>query len=476
MSGIAGAARGVAPKLPEPGRTLAFVKGVANGVKAGKPYAFLRKWHDDHGPLVRVNTVMMNSVSIVDPKIVKWVTRNDPERFTKGTGYDAIKRGWLDESLVLNEDDAWRRKRSVYARAFKLGAIRSYVPAFVDIAESTKAQWQQKHDDGEIVDAVKSFESVALEVIGRAGFGVTGMGAPGNKFASSFVSYLDVLQDEMTSPLMMILPKKVREGITKFRGQASLSAMNAESQSIISDDKSAASSATPSGASETRLNLVSLMKSAAKEEGIHIDADQMAREANLFLFAGHDTTSATMAWAFSLLAEHPEVQQRAFEEIAAVPADQMTQEFLDPRSLPFFSAVLKETLRLRPPAPMVLRRTKFDEKFGDYEIPAQTDLMLNIWCMLRDGQVFKDPDAFMPQRWLDAEPEALKAMQDHWVPFMVGARSCIGQQFSMMEMRVVLATLLRSFSLEPASQPEVKQRMLLLPKNIKLKCTPRQVA
>jgi len=75
--------------------------------------------------------------------------------------------------------------------------------------------------------------------------------------------------------------------------------------------------------------------------------------------------------------------------------------------------------------------------------------------------------------WASEEPERLKRMNDHWLPFMVGARSCIGLQFSMMEMRVVIATLLRRFSVELLSEPQLKQRMLLLPSNIQLRCTPR---
>lgn len=101
--------------------------------------------------------------------------------------------------------------------------------------------------------------------------------------------------------------------------------------------------------------------------------------------------------------------------------------------------------------------------------------MLNVWCTQRDKAVFDDPDSFDPFRWLQPESEQLKRMQDHWIAFMIGARSCIGQQFSTMEMRVLISMLLRRFKAEPepTSKPQLTQRMLLLPANIHLRCAPR---
>eukprot|EP00928_Gymnodinium_smaydae_P039746 TRINITY_DN27081_c0_g1_i1.p1 TRINITY_DN27081_c0_g1~~TRINITY_DN27081_c0_g1_i1.p1 ORF type:complete len:464 (+),score=76.79 TRINITY_DN27081_c0_g1_i1:48-1439(+) len=461
------AAVGAVKKVPQPGSALNFISGITRGLKDNKPYAFLRQWHNEHGGMLKVDMALLQSVSVVDPQVVKWATRNDPARFTKGTGYESIQRGWLDHTLVLNEDEEWRRKRSIYNKAFKISAIRSYVPLFMDIAEATAQKWQQSHDKQEPIDAVKSFESVALEAIGQAGFGVDGMGKSGNKYGTAFVSYLDILQDEMTKPWMMLLPKWLRYKVTHHRAGGHLDTMNSESRRISSERDE-----EKSGAEETRQNLVSLIRQAGEAEGeANIDPEQLARESNLFLFAGHDTTSATLAWVFASLAANPEVQQRAYEEVAAI--DDFKAEVSDPRTMPYIGAVIRETLRLYPPAPMVMRRTKFDEELGGYEIPAGTDLSLNIWCMQRDPNVFEDADSFKPERWLEADAESLKRMQDHWVPFMVGARSCIGLQFSMMEMRVVIGTLLRKFSVELASKPQLKQRMLLLPSSIDLRCSPR---
>eukprot|EP00747_Dinoflagellata_sp_TGD_P179146 gnl/TRDRNA2_/TRDRNA2_29455_c0_seq1.p1 gnl/TRDRNA2_/TRDRNA2_29455_c0~~gnl/TRDRNA2_/TRDRNA2_29455_c0_seq1.p1 ORF type:complete len:493 (+),score=83.79 gnl/TRDRNA2_/TRDRNA2_29455_c0_seq1:63-1481(+) len=456
------------PASPLLGQTVAFAKGVVEGLKVKKPYGFLRQWHNDYGPLVKIDTVMMrNTVSVADAQIVKYITRNDPARFTKGSTYSVVKRGWLDDSLVVSEGETWRRKRSVYTRAFKIGAIRSYVPVFSEIADATAESWRAHHEKQQSVDAVAGFQSLALEAIGRAGFGTDGIGKPGNKFAVSFMKYLDTLNTEVTSLPMILSPESLRQAITRMRGSGYLEDMTSESRRIVHE-----ASASKQEEGSARQNLVALMQQAAAEEGMDLDPEQLAREANLFLFAGHDTTSATLAWAWACLASHPEVQQKVREEVAAIPEESLLDELSDPRTFPYLGAVIKETLRLYPPAPMVVRRNKEEEELAGCRIAAGTDFLMSIWVLHRDPIAFPDADTFRPDRWIEADSTETKLMNDHWVPFMVGARSCIGLQFSMMEMRVALAKLLRQFSVELDSEPQLVQRMLLLPENIMLKCKP----
>lgn len=438
------------------------------GLKVNKPYAFVRAWHDEHGPLVRMDSMgFRNAVFVADPDVIKQIMQNDPANFTKGSTYNSIKRGWLDNTLVVSEGEEWRQKRAVYVRAFRLGAVRSYVPIFAEIADATAAQWQAQHEKGEVIDAVHCFESVAFEAIGQAGFGLKGMGKEGNTYAGAFSAYLTALNNEMMG-LTKLLPFNLGESITRWRGGKDLDLMIAESRRIVNDAYAATSQKD-----QARQNLVELMRDAMVEEGIELAPEQLAREANLFLFAGHDTTSATLAWVCYLLARSPEAQQRVHEEVAALDESEMQGKLSDPRSFPFLNAVIKETLRLYSPAPLVVRQSKLEEEFNGYKFPAGTNFCPSLWSMHRDPEVFDEPDVFKPHRWTDSEGEEVKRMERYWLPFNTGARNCLGQMFSQMEMRTVLATLLRRFSLESTSEAQVLQRMLLLPSNIKLRATPR---
>merc|ERR1719468_1011090 len=423
------------------GHTTDFAGGVMSGLKENKPFKFVREWHDKYGPLVKVDSFgMRNAILVGDPTLVKYIARNDPSRFTKGSSYNTIKRGWLDGSLVVSEGGEWRRKRNVYNSAFKIAAVRSYAPIFKHIAEVMSVDWQMHAECGQDVDAVKSFNSIAMEAIGRAGFGSPGMGADDNVYAQAFNSYLKTLQRER-EPLMLALPDRVKHFITRQRGQHHLDTMTLESRRIIGDARASACVAD-----STRKNLVSLMQEAMQVEGIELSTAELACEANLFLFAGHDTTSATLAWVWAMMARHPEAQQRAYEEVAAVPEEEVLQELSDPRNMPHLNAIIKETLRLYGPAAMVIRKSKYEENLGNFIIPAGTNFVPSLWAIHRDTAVFDEPDAFKPERWTEEEDaKKMKQMQDHWMPFMIGARSCIGQLFSMMELRTVTATMLRKF-------------------------------
>lgn len=459
------------PRIPVLGNTLQFIGGIVEGVKANKPYQVIRDWHNQYGPLVSVDSMGIgNSVFLSDPELVKYVARNDPARFTKGTGYETIQRGWLDGSLVVSEGEVWRKKRDIYNKAFRLGAIRSYAPIFEAIAKNCAEEWRHAHQQGMNIDAVHGFESVAFEAIGRAGFGVQGLGAPGHKYAQAYVKYGEALNKETNSVAMRLIPQAMAKWITRQRSWRHLQQMTEESQRIVKE----ASESLDAAAEKTHRNLVGLMKEAiAEERMLEMDAEQLAREANLFLFAGHDTTSSTLSWASAMVGSHPEVQRKLHEEVLTVKPDALLEQLADPRTLPYLGAVIKETLRLYPPAGMVVRNSKYEEELAGYRIPAGVNYLPCIWAIQREPTVFDGADDFRPERWLEATPEQAKQMQDHWMPFMIGARSCIGLQFSLMEMRIVLTTLLRDFKIELVSKPQVVQRMVTLPSNISLKVTPR---
>eukprot|EP00405_Crypthecodinium_cohnii_P017098 CAMPEP_0206452592 /NCGR_PEP_ID=MMETSP0324_2-20121206/20039_1 /ASSEMBLY_ACC=CAM_ASM_000836 /TAXON_ID=2866 /ORGANISM="Crypthecodinium cohnii, Strain Seligo" /LENGTH=481 /DNA_ID=CAMNT_0053922715 /DNA_START=63 /DNA_END=1508 /DNA_ORIENTATION=- len=472
------AGRAIFSNIPGPkaypvvGSTFSFVGGFVSGLKVGRPYDFANRWFEEYGPIVAVDAMGLGkAVLLGDPEHIKWVCRNDPARFTKGNTYDSIKRGWLDDSIVVSEGASWRKKRDLYNKAFRIGAIRTYAPTFAAIAETTGEAWKQAAAEGQPVDAVKTFEGVALEAIGQAGFGLQGLGAPNNEYAEAFVKYTAILNKEFNSLPRRLMPASMSKQLSLSEGQGYLDTMTEESKRIVAK----AMENTTEAAQGTQRNLVALMQEACAEEEVNdMDPAQLAREANLFLFAGHDTTSSTLSWLWAHLGTHPEVQQKIFEEVSSIPANEDVVSVLaDPRALPYLNSVIKETLRLNPPAPLVVRCSKFDEELGGTAIPAGTNYMPVIWAIHRTPKAFEDPHEFRPERWATTDAEQVKRMQDHWMPFMIGARSCIGQQFSLMEMRVVVATLIKRFSVKLVSEPQVISQLLLLPSNIKLQCIER---
>jgi len=161
-------------------------------------------------------------------------------------------------------------------------------------------------------------------------------------------------------------------------------------------------------------------------------------EAVTLLVAGHETTGGTLAWAWWLLATHPEVAERLRVEVDEAVGDR-TPEVADVPRLRYAEMVFAETLRLYPSAMVLPRQARNPVVLGGYTVPAGAIVMVAAWCTHRDPRFWDEPDAFRPERWT---PEARAARPKYaYYPFGGGARICIGEAFAWLEGTLVLATL-----------------------------------
>ena len=145
------------------------------------------------------------------------------------------------------------------------------------------------------------------------------------------------------------------------------------------------------------------------------------------LLAGHETTATSVAWAIERLVRHPDKLERLVAEIDAHPDD--GEEYM--------TAVVNETLRVRPVVPIVVRMLKGELQVGPYTLPAGTRLTPSIYLTNRNPRVYREPDEFRPERFLDSAPETFS-----WIPFGGGIRRCIGAAFAQLEMKLILRTVL----------------------------------
>jgi cytochrome P450 family 135 len=183
---------------------------------------------------------------------------------------------------------------------------------------------------------------------------------------------------------------------------------------------------------------MSLLVSARYEDGSPMTDKELRDELVTLLVAGHETTATALAWAFELLFRHPEVKQRLVDEIR------------DGNDDSYLEAVITETLRLRPVIAQVSRRLTAPFQLNGYTIPAGTLLAPSIYLVHRRPDIYPEPRAFRPERFLDNGPETYT-----WLPFGGGVRRCIGASFAMFEMKVVLSAILSRAELRPASpEPE----------------------
>jgi cytochrome P450 len=187
-----------------------------------------------------------------------------------------------------------------------------------------------------------------------------------------------------------------------------------------------------------------------------------------FTVAGHDTTSFTVAWTLIEVAKHPHIYQKIKAEIDSVigiDVEHMTQQHLS--KLVYLDNVIKESMRLNPVAAQgSLRVASKDIKFKDMIIPKGSDISMPQYVLFRMG--IQDPESFNPDRW-NSDSSDLEQLKVSFLPFALGRRNCIGQNLATFELKLILATLFRSFRFELQTVVEMECFFVSKPKNAFLK-------
>jgi cytochrome P450 len=198
-------------------------------------------------------------------------------------------------------------------------------------------------------------------------------------------------------------------------------------------------------------DVLSLLLAARDEDGQPLTDEELRDELVTLLVAGHETTATGLAWTFELLTRHPVAMARATAEARAGEEEH------------YAGAVAQEALRLRPPVGVMARKVRKPIVLAGYEIPPGVTLVPAIPYVNRNPRIYPDPNAFRPERFLDAKPDTYA-----WIPFGGGIRRCIGASFAQLEMRRVVHVVLRRARLTHADgRPEgaVRQSIIYPPRN-----------
>lgn len=168
--------------------------------------------------------------------------------------------------------------------------------------------------------------------------------------------------------------------------------------------------------------------------------------------AGTDTSSAAMQWAMGELINHPEAFRKLREEITAVVGPDRLVKESDIPNLPYLRAVIRETLRLHPSAPLIIRECAEDCKVSGYVVRAKTRVLVNVFAVMRDPARWRDPDEFFPERFLERPEERIgehqmefKGQNFRYLPFGSGRRGCPGASLAMLLMHPAVANLVHRF-------------------------------
>ncbi|PKU83147.1 geraniol 8-hydroxylase-like [Dendrobium catenatum] len=165
-----------------------------------------------------------------------------------------------------------------------------------------------------------------------------------------------------------------------------------------------------------------------------------------FFLAGSETAAATLEWAMAELLHRPELMMRAREEITTVIGFEREVEESDISRLLFLQAVLKETLRLHPPVPLLLpHKAEVSTEINGYRVPKNNQVLVNVWAMGRDERVWENPDCFLPERFMEGNEIDFRGQHFELIPFGSGRRICPGLPLGVRMVQLMLASLIQSF-------------------------------
>lgn len=427
------------------------------------PLGMLTRTVARHGDLVQLRFGPLRVYVLAHPDHAQHVLVDGAKSYSKRTrGYDAL-RLLLGNGLVTSEGDFWRRQRRIAQPGFHKKRIAAFADTMTEESLALVHRWRTLARTGGPVDVAGEMTNLTLRIVSR-----TLLSTEVDDTDSSIGHAVDRMngfaREMMTNPFtlpMWVPTRKNRE----FRRHADT--LDGIVMGIIADRRRTG---------EDKGDLLSMLMAAEDAEtGEHMTDAQLRDEVMTIFLAGHETTANALAWTLLLLSEHPDVARRLQAELDEVLGGRAPNLEDLPR-LETTRRVVRESMRLYPPAWSIGRRAEVDDVVGGFRIKADSLVILSPWVTHRSPALWPNPEGFDPDRFA---PDAPKRPRYAYFPFGGGPRQCIGNNFALMEAELVLATIMSHFSvaLEPGHRPEPQAFITLQPKGgLPMRLLPRGAA
>jgi cytochrome P450 len=370
-------------------------------------------------------------VMLSDPDEVRELFTAPPDAVHPGEGANVLAPLVGRNSVILLDEDVHMEQRRLMLPAFHGEKMRRITGTMTELAEREVASWPREQP----VALHPRLQALTLEIILRAVFGLE----PGPR--------LNELRDSLTGVLafsenpLSLLPtvQRVAGWTRPMRTFARLTRRSHELMSDLVAERRSAEQAGQEGGDD----VLAMLLAARHEDDSPMSDVELRDELMTAVVAGHETTASQLAWAFERLAREPAVTARVSAELDAGEDDR------------YLTATINEVLRHRPVLPNAEPRlTKRPVTIGGVRYPAGVSLVASAYLVHHDPDIYPDPHAFRPERFLDRNPGTYT-----WIPFGGGRRRCLGASFALQEMKIVLRAALSVYELGAAAKrPELTSR------------------
>lgn len=395
---------------------------------------------------------------------------NNRNTESKSSSYSLL-HSWLGTGLLTSNGAKWKSRRRMLTPAFHFKILEDFVAPMNRIARRTASKIGEMLDEPWI-DVVPLAASCTLDVLLETVMGVST--ASRDQDCTNYVRNVKAVAWSVVkrsqTPWLLVdwLYNRTEEGrqyhehvsqihaftqkvIAKRRGEL-IEKINAENKEKDGGKKDEDDCVMGTWTSRKRLAFIDILLRYSIEVDSSLTDDDIREETDTFMFEGHDTTSMGISWSLYLIALHTDVQAKIQQELDSVLTEDLrsdiTMETL--KELKYLDRVLKECQRVYPPVPVIGRAVTGNTEIGGYTAPEDSDIDIFIYALHRDPEVFPDPEVFNPDRFL---PEDSSRRNPYaYVPFSAGPRNCIGQRFASMEVKIIIATILRQYQLRAIDQ------------------------
>src|SRR3977135_2764018 len=363
----------------------------------------------------------------------------------------------------------WSKAHNILLQPFGNRAMQSYHPSMVDIAEQLTKKWERLNGDEEI-DVVHDMTALTLDTIGLCGFDYrfnSFYRRDYHPFVESLVRSLETIMMTRGIPLEGIWLKRRRQELAQ-----DVAFMNKMVDEIVAERRKNAEAA------EVKKDMLgAMMTGVDRSTGEQLDDVNIRYQINTFLIAGHETTSGLLSCTLYALLKHPEVLKKAYQEVDRVlgPDTDARPTYQQVTQLTYITQILKEALRLWPPAPAYGIAPLNDETIGGkYKLKKNTFVTVLVMALHRDPRVWgPHPDAFDPENF-SREPHANQPV-NACKQLGNGQRACIGRGFALHEAALAIGMILQGFKLIDVNryQMPLKEQLTRKPEGVKIKVGPR---
>ena len=415
--------------LPRPDKVSLwrYLRMFRKDILSAQPAKLYRAW------MAEFRTPFFRSYLVNDPELVKEVLVRNPDAFPKSDRIGAGLRPLLGNSVFLTNGDEWKRQRRIIDPAFEGGRLRDTYPGIRDAADAGVDRLAGlSPDTPQEIEAVTSH--IAADVIFRTLFSIPIEDATAQEVFDAFRAY------QRTQPILNLaafipgpawMPRffrsETRKNATKIRNL--ITKLTQDRLDLIAAGQAPDDLATK------------ILTTKDPVTGETFSLDEMIDQVAIFFLAGHETSASALAWALYLLAQNPDWQDKLRQE-----ADGFGGDFADLSKLKHTRDVFRETLRLYPAVPMMVREAAVPQTFRGRSVKRGAQIVLSPWHLHRHTRLWDNPDGFDPARWDTENGKA--CARDAYMPFSAGPRICSGAGFALIEGVVVLARLLKAYEFD----------------------------